>query len=169
MLLRSGSMWKMAYRCRRFNVHYLLSCRDHSTPNDFFSSADPLWPCVKVKVIERSMSIYQKLFDYTLPFLSERSNLPASPNPANFRDVDSKSIQHMCLSGVVWSMAKAKCVDWNHSPDHRRCWRKKSGQKTSMRRVCECEMCVSFCCSICTWVWCNRLCQVNSTFFLSFI
>ena len=39
------------------NTYCLLSCREHS-PLILFAFADPLWPCIKVEVIETSMSIH---------------------------------------------------------------------------------------------------------------
>ena len=46
----------VSYCCRKFNVYYLLSCRDNSTLICF--SAKPLWPCIKVKVTVTSISMY---------------------------------------------------------------------------------------------------------------
>ena len=47
----------MAYRWSKFNLYCLLySCRNNSKLN--FSFAQPLWPCIKIKVIESTMSIH---------------------------------------------------------------------------------------------------------------
>ena len=42
---------KKAYRCSQFNAYCLLSCRGHATLI-FLNFVDPLWSCIKVKVIE---------------------------------------------------------------------------------------------------------------------
>ena len=46
---------KMDYRCSNFNAYFLLSCREHATLI-VFAFADPLWPCIKCKVIETAWS-----------------------------------------------------------------------------------------------------------------
>ena len=46
----------MAYHCRKLNAYCLLSCQDDSTLT--FPPAKPLWPCIMVKVIDTTMSIY---------------------------------------------------------------------------------------------------------------
>ena len=51
--LRPCKIWPTVVA--KFNAHCLLSCRDYSTLG-FFSSADPRWPWIKIKVIERAWS-----------------------------------------------------------------------------------------------------------------
>ena len=46
----------MAYRCSKLNPYCLLNCWENSTL--FLAFADQLWPCIKVKHIETSMSVY---------------------------------------------------------------------------------------------------------------
>ena len=58
----------MAYHCSEFNAHCLLGCRDNSTRT--FFSAKPLRPCIKVKVINISMSVYAILKSTIMPRLN---------------------------------------------------------------------------------------------------
>ena len=57
------------HRCSKLNLYCLLSCRDNSTPI-FFAFADPLWPCIKVRVIKTNMSIYAMHKSTVMPSLN---------------------------------------------------------------------------------------------------
>ena len=61
---------KKAYRCSKFNVCCLLSCRNNSILNS--SLCRPIiWPCLNVKAIETRMSIYAMYRSTVIPSLNE--------------------------------------------------------------------------------------------------